>query len=88
MVYNGHMNIELQNNAHLLNLSLEDAFALQAALTEAIRRITKVTTECSLRGALVKRHLVGESVGPLTYQHNGRDYPSSLTVTVSVGDSL
>lgn len=79
------MNIQLQNNSHLLNLSLDDAFVLQMALTEAIRRVTKVTTDCALRGAPVRHYVAGESAGPLTYQHDGRDYPSSLTVCVSVG---
>jgi hypothetical protein len=86
LVYNGHMNIQLQNNSHILNMDLEDAFALQAALTEAIRRITKVTTDCALRGAKVTRYGAGETVGPLTYEHNGRPYPSSLTVFVTVGE--
>jgi hypothetical protein len=85
-MYNGHMNIQHSNNTHFLELSLEDAFALQAALTKAIQRVTTVTTEVALRGAKVTHHMAGETVGPLTYEHNGRHYPSSLTIAVKVGE--
>jgi hypothetical protein len=80
------VNISQANNSHFLELSLDDAFALQAALTKAIQRVTTVTTEVALRGAKVKHYQAGETAGPLTYEHNGRDYPSSLTVVVSVGE--
>lgn len=80
------MNIQTGNNTHFLELSLEDAFALQAALNKAIQRVTTVTTEVALRGAKVTHHQAGESVGSLTYQHNGRDCPSSLTICVQVGE--
>jgi len=81
------MNIQTSNNTHFLDMSLEDAFALQAALNKAIQRVTSVTTEVALRGAMVTHHQAGERVGPLTYQLNGRDYPSSLAICVSVGES-
>jgi hypothetical protein len=79
------MNIEITNNSHLLQLSLEDAFTLQAALTEAIRRVTNVTTDVALRGGKVTHYVAGESVGPLTYESAGRYFPSSLTIAVVVG---
>jgi hypothetical protein len=79
------MNLEHQNYCHFLELSLEDAFALQAALTKAIQRVTTTTTEVAIRGAKVTHYIAGEAVGPLTYQHDGRDMPSSLTIAVSVG---
>jgi len=84
-MYNGFMNISHSNNSHFLELSLEDAFALQAALAKAIQRVTTVTTEVALRGAKVTHYLAGESAGPLTYELNGKHYPSSLTVAVRVG---
>jgi hypothetical protein len=80
------MFIQHSNNSHFLELSLDDAFALQAALTKAIQRVTTVTTGCALRGAQVKHYQAGETVGPLTYELNGRHYPSSLTIAVKVGE--
>jgi hypothetical protein len=79
------MHLNRQDRAHVLTLDLADAFALQTALTEAIRRMTTLTTEAALRGGLVKCHGVGESGGVMTYTENGRDFPSSLTLHLHVG---
>lgn len=80
------MNLEISNNAHHLVLTLEDAFALQAALQKAIQRVTSVTTEVALRGAKVKHYGAAESAGPLTYEQDGKHYPSSLYVAIEVGN--
>lgn len=81
------MNLLHINCHHLLTLDLEDAFALQAALTEAIRQATKVTTDCALRGAKVTHYQTGQMVGPLTYEVDGhRPRPSALSIAVQVGE--
>jgi hypothetical protein len=66
-------------------MSLEDAFKLQEALALVIKRVTTVTTEVALRGAKVTKYQAGETVCHLTYKHDGRDYPSTLTIAVTVG---
>ena len=85
-MYNAPMNIDHTNNTHFLEMSLEEAFKLQAELAVVIKRVATVTTDVALRGAKVTRYLAGETVGPLTYKHDGRDYPSSLTIAVKVGE--
>ena len=80
------MLLEQRNCAHLLELSLEEAFELQAALTKAIGDMTKLTTQAAVEGRQIKQWTTHASVGGLTYTHEGRHYPSSLTVVVEVGE--
>ncbi len=73
------------SNGHYLELSLEEAFAMQEALATAIKRVTTTTTGCALRGARVKYHQAYEKVGAMTHELDGKHYPSSLGVCVRVG---
>lgn len=69
-----------------LIMDLEEAFALQAALTEIIRRASKTMTSAALRGVPVTSTSAAETVQvAFTFEQDKKTYPSSLTLAILEG---
>ncbi len=82
------MHLQPGNTSKILTMDVREAFALQAAPNKALASFTQLHCDVANRpkGGHVHNWTSAESVGPMTYEHEGKVYPSSLVVAICTPD--
>lgn len=82
------MKLQSHNMSMILMMDIREAFALQQALTTALSQFTQLNCDVAARGGKVSDWVSAQSVGPFTYEQDGKMFPSTLTVAVATPDLL